>query len=104
MKELNQALEDIAAIRGAMARAVEFHGFGPLTVAATGVLAAASAVFQARFMPGAARDATQFLTIWVSTGVFAVALIGVEMVFRSRAIHSGLAQEMIASAIEQLVP
>ena len=48
MRDLDKALADITAIRAQMARGTEFQGYGPITVAATGVLALAAAGAQAR--------------------------------------------------------
>src|ERR1700687_2244318 len=42
--------------------------------------------------------------LWIATAAIAAGLIAFEMVLRSRTIHSGLAQEMILHAVEQLVP
>ena len=47
MNDLNKALSDITAIRIQMARGAEFRGYGPVTVAATGLLAVIAAVIQA---------------------------------------------------------
>lgn len=104
MKDLNEALTEITAIRSQMARTTEFRGYGPLTVAMTGLLAVAAAGTQARLLPAAAHDVAIYLTLWISTAAIAVSLIGFEMVIRSRTIHSGLAQEMVFHAVEQLVP
>jgi hypothetical protein len=46
MRDLDKALADITAIRSQMARGTEFRGYGPMTVAATGVLAIFAAVLQ----------------------------------------------------------
>ena len=43
MLELRQALEDISAIRTQVARETQFRGYGPLSVAASGLLALAVA-------------------------------------------------------------
>jgi hypothetical protein len=104
MKELNDALDEISAIRAQIARSVEFRGFGPLTVAATGLLALGAAEIQVRAFPAAEHDVSIFLALWVTVAVAAAGLIAAEMVIRSRVIHSGLAPEMIASAVESLVP
>ena len=103
MKDLNEALTEIAAIRSQIVRTAEFRGYGPVTVALTGLVAIASAAFQARLLP-AAHEVATYLTLWISTAAIATALIAFEMVLRSRTIHSGLAQEMILHAVEQLVP
>ena len=104
MKDLNEALTEIAAIRTQIVRTAEFRGYGPMTVAMTGLVAIAAAGLQARLLPAAAHDVVTYLAVWISTAVVATSLIGFEMVIRSRTMHSGLAQEMILNAVEQLVP
>jgi len=104
MKDLDEALTEINAIRSQLARATEFRGYGPVTVAATGLLAVIAAWIQAVTFPSAAHDITAFIAIWTVTAAIATAVIGLETVIRSRTIHSGLAQEMIFCAVEQLVP
>jgi hypothetical protein len=104
MKDLDEALTEITAIRRQIVRTAEFRGYGPMTVAMTSVVAIGAAIVQARFLPGAAHDVVTYLTLWISTAAIATSLIGFEMVIRSRTIHSGLAQEMILHAVEQLVP
>ena len=46
----------------------------------------------------------QFLAVFGAVAAVSVALIGLDMVLRSRRVHSGLAQEMIWSAVEQFLP
>ena len=46
MRDLDKALADIFAIRSQIAAGTAFRGYGPATVAATGVLALATAVLQ----------------------------------------------------------
>jgi len=104
MKDLNQALTEIAAIRSQIVRTAEFRGYGPVTVAITGLVAIAAAELQARLLPAAAHEAATYLTLWIATAAISTTLIAFEMVLRSRTIHSGLAQEMILHAVEQLVP
>src|SRR6266852_8424950 len=104
MRDLNEALTEIAAIRSQIVRTAEFRGYGPITVAITGLLAIAAAQLQARLLPAAAHEVATYLTLWIATAVIATSLIAFEMILRSRTIHSGLAQEMILHAVEQLVP
>jgi len=104
MKDLNEALTEIAAIRSQIVRTAEFRGYGPITVAITGLVAFASAELQAQLFPAAAHEVATYLTFWISTAAIATSLIAFEMVLRSRTIHSGLAQEMVLHAVEQLVP
>jgi hypothetical protein len=104
MKDLNEALTEITAIRRQIVRTAEFRGYGPITVAMTGLVAIAAAAVQGRFFPTAAHDVVTYLILWISTAAVAISLIGFEMVIRSRTIHSSLAQEMVLHAVEQLVP
>jgi hypothetical protein len=104
MNDLDKALADITAIRSQMARGAEFQGYGPITVAATGVLALAAAGIQALWLPDPQANVFGYLTLWVTIAAASISLIGVEMVARSRRIHSGLADEMIHAATEQFVP
>ena len=46
MTELRQALDDISAIRTQVARGTQFRGYGPVSIASTGVLALAVAAAQ----------------------------------------------------------
>src|SRR5262245_558599 len=104
MRDLDKALADITAIRSQMARGAEFLGYGPMTVAATGVLAIAAAAIQALALPDPAADPFPYLVLWVATAVVSATLIGIEMVARTRRIHRGLADEMIHAPTEQFIP
>src|SRR5262249_23033953 len=104
MTDLEKALADITAIRSQMARGAEFRGYGPMTLAATGVLAIAAAWCQSRWLPDPAADVFGYLMLGLATAAISVLLIGIEMVARTRRIHSGLADEMIHAATEQFMP
>lgn len=104
MNDLDKALSDITAMRHQMARSVEFRGYGPATLAATGVLALLASAGQALWLERPADNIIAYLALWVATAALSVILIGIEMVTRSRRIHSGLAERMILSAVEQFVP
>ncbi|MET0153484.1 MAG: hypothetical protein ABW298_12845 [Candidatus Binatia bacterium] len=104
MKDLDEALTEITAIRHQMARSAEFRGYGPATLAATGVFAAVAAAAQALWLEHPESDVASYLTLWVATAALSGTLIGVEMVARSRRVHTGLAEEMIATAVEQFLP
>src|ERR1700736_5799095 len=104
MIDLDKALADITAIRSQMARGTEFQGYGPLTVAATGLLALAAGGVQAVFLPAPASAPFAYLGLWIATAAISVVLAGSEMVARSRRIHSGLADAMIHAATEQFIP
>ena len=104
MADLYKALAQIHAIRGQVARGTEFHGYGPETVAATGVLAAAAAFIQAAVLKRPGDDVTAYLAIWITTAALAVLLTGLQTITRTRRVHSGLARQMIASAAGSFLP
>jgi hypothetical protein len=104
MTNLDRALAEISAIRGQMARATEFRGYGPVTFAITGLMAIAAAFGQALWLDDPARQTAAWLALWVGLAGLSAAIIGFEMVGRSRRIHSGLADEMIRTAVQQFLP
>jgi len=104
MKELDEALAEITAIRSQIARTAEFHGYGPLTVATTGLMALIAGEVQAHKLPDPLNQIAAYVAIWMATALLSLLLIGVEMVTRSRSMHSGLAEEMISTAVEQFMP
>lgn len=104
MRDLDRALAEISEIRCQIARDTEFRGYGPATALATGVLAAFAAVAQGLWLDNPAQNILQYLMLWVATATVSVIIVGVETVTRSRRVHSELADEMIQSATEQLLP
>jgi hypothetical protein len=104
MTELRRALDDISAIRTQVARGTQFRGYGPLSVACTGILALAVAAIQSRWLRASAHDLRLFLGVWVATATVAVSVSALETIFRVRRVHPGLAREMIQSAAEQFIP
>jgi hypothetical protein len=102
MTELRQALDDINAIRSQVARGTQFRGYGPLSIASSGVLAILVAAAQSHWAAGT--DLKGFLLIWISTAAVSVLLSAVDTVVRVRRVHSGLALEMIQAAVEQFLP
>jgi hypothetical protein len=104
MNDLNRALGDISNIRRQMARSTEFHGYGPATLASTGVLAVVAAGAQALWLPDAATHMRAYLGVWFGTALLSAAVIAVQTLNRARRIHSGMADEMIRMAVEQFLP
>ena len=104
MSNLNEALAEISAIRSQIARETEFRGYGPVTVTATGLLALIAAGLQAWLLPDPTANTFAYLLLWLLTAMISVILIGIEMVARTRRVHSGLADEMIRAATEQFSP
>lgn len=104
MNDLNRALGEISSIRRQVARSTEFRGYGPATLATTGLIAVLAAGIQARWVPEPARHSSGYLGIWIWTAVLAAGLTGVQMYTRSRRMHSDMSDEMIRMAVEQFLP
>ncbi|MEA2930392.1 MAG: hypothetical protein QOG38_2820 [Hyphomicrobiales bacterium] len=102
MRELERALADITAIRGQMAGGTQFRGYGPVTIAATGVLTILAAGAHASPSEPWA-DLAGYLTLWVVVALVSAIMIG-KMVARTCRHHSGLADEMLHTAVEQFMP
>lgn len=104
MTELDKALADIGDIRSRMAVGTTFQGFGPAVIALTGVLAMVLGTLQ-HYLPSVfAGTSKTYLMAWIVLACIAAMLIGVEMIARSRRIHGGLADAMLANAVEQFLP
>jgi hypothetical protein len=103
VNDLRQALAQINAIRAQVARDTQFRGYGPVSIAASGVLALLVAAVQSRVIKDG-RDFSTFLLIWVATAAVTVILTASEAVGRARRVHHGLAGEMIQLAAEQFLP
>ncbi len=104
MSELHKALGDISSIRRQMAHSTQFRGYGPATLAATGIFAFVAASLQSMCLKDPAHHIPAYLSLWVSTAALSAALTGVQMYTRTRRIHSGLSNEMIRMAVEQFLP
>jgi len=104
MNDLNKALGEISSIRRQVARSTEFRGYGPATLALTGVLAVVAAAAQGWRVPDPAHHLRGYLAIWVSTALVASTLAGVEVLRRTKRVHSGISDEMIRMAVEQFLP
>jgi hypothetical protein len=104
MDDLTKALGTINDIRRQVAHSTEFRGYGPVTLAATGLIAMLAASGQAVWLPHPADHGFAYLGIWISTAVLSATLIGFHTFTRVRRVHSGMADEMIRMAVEQFLP
>ena len=104
MQELHQAMSEIHSIRVQVARGTEFRGYGPASIAFSGVIALLVAAGQSLWSIDHRHDFTQYLGIWVCAAAVAVALTSAETFVRARRVHSGFAREMVGSAAEQFLP
>jgi hypothetical protein len=104
MRDLERALNDIQAMRSQIALGTEFRGYGPAAFAATGVLGALAALLQSLWIENPAAEILSYLGLWIATALLSAVIIGIDVVMRSRRVHSGLADAMVQSAAEQLLP
>jgi hypothetical protein len=104
MRDLDKALADILAIRTQIAAGTAFRGYGPATIATTGVLALAVTLLQYAFIDNPSAQPVAFFGGWFVAAVLSVAIVGAEARARSHRHHSGLADAMIFQAIEQFLP
>ena len=104
MRDPDKALADIIAIRSQLAAGTAFRGYGPATMAATAVVALATAAIQQVVLRDSAADPLLFLLGWAAAACISLSMIWVEMRARSRRHHSGLADAMIHQAVEQFLP
>jgi hypothetical protein len=103
VSDFRQALAEINAIRTQVARDTQFRGYGPVTIAASGILALLVAASQS-LMNRDGSDFVSFLAVWVATAAISIALTATETIRRARRVHSGLANEMLQAAVEQFLP
>src|SRR6266478_923670 len=105
MQDVQQALSGIRSIRTQMAHGTEFRGYGPTSIAASGILALLVAAVQTQWVarPGKV-DLAAWIGVWAGTAVVSVLLTGLETFARARRVHVGLAREMVQSAVTQFLP
>lgn len=104
MSDVRRALAEIEAIRGQVARATQFRGYGPATLALTGVLAVIAALAQAAWVGDPGMEPDSYLTLWVGTAILSLALVSLETVARARRAHSTLSPSMLRCASEEFLP
>ena len=99
MLDLKKALADLGDVRQHMAAGTLFRGFGPAVLAFSGLLAFATATLQAAWFNEVARDPSMYFGAWIGTAIVACALIGLEILARTRRLHAGLADELIINVL-----
>ncbi|MGA2396956.1 MAG: hypothetical protein ABSG30_02670 [Steroidobacteraceae bacterium] len=103
MSELHRALAEIRHIRCQVARDTQFRGYGPASLAASGVLALVVAAAQSHWM----RNETDFLAfaaVWIATAFLSLTMVAIQTMFRAPRVHERLASEMVLAAAEQFLP
>jgi hypothetical protein len=104
MRDLNRVLTDISLIREQLARETEFRGYGPVSLAATGILALIVAAAQGLWLTEPGQHADLYVCLWVVTAAVSLIVIGTETIQRSRRVHGDLAVPMLQCAVEQFLP
>jgi hypothetical protein len=105
MKELQRALSEIHSIRNQVARGTEFRGYGPASIALSGILAIVVAAAQSQWTTKHRKtDLAAWLAVWTGTAAVSLLLTGIDTFARARRVHVGFAREMVQSAVEQFLP
>ncbi len=104
MSELHRALGDIREIRRQVADRTEFRGYGPLAMVSTAVFAVVAAMVQSKAVPDPGHMPVRYLAVWFVTATVSLLVAAITVHTRSRRMHSGLSDEMISLAVQQLVP
>ena len=87
-----------------MAGQALFRGFGPVSVACTGVLALCIGGAQAGFPEIFCADQFQFLQVWITVTVVASVFIIAHMCYRAKMLHGTQCGALLNRIFEQLVP
>jgi hypothetical protein len=103
MSELHRALAEIEHIRCQVARDSQFRGYGPASVAASGILALLVAAVQSHWMRNET-DFRAFASVWIATAVLSLTMVTIHTMFRARRVHYGIANQMVLAAAEQFLP
>jgi hypothetical protein len=102
--ELREALEQISEIRQRMARGQVFRGYRSVTTAFTAILAVATSVVQAKWVPRPERDVDDYLWLWCVAALLSLVVVGTEMAVRAVRSGSALNRQMTMLAVDQFVP
>ncbi|MFN3188955.1 MAG: hypothetical protein ACE361_00410 [Aureliella sp.] len=102
--ELQQALQQISAIREQMAGSQVFRGYRSVTVGFSGLLGFAAALLQFWWLPEPTGDLHLYVGLWMGTAALSLAVAGGEMFWRAYRSGAGLAREMTILAAKQFLP
>lgn len=102
--DLRDALDQIADIRGQMARAMAFRGYRALTTAFSGLLGIGASLWQAYYIPMSGFSVIAYLWLWLSVAMISIALIGTELFIRAWRTDSKMQREQTLQAVQQFLP
>jgi len=104
MREIEQALSDIAGIRAQLASSTRFHGFAPVAIAGSGAFAFLAAMAQTLWPERLSNDPARYVAVWVTVAVASAALILVEGIARIGRMHGAMASTMVVGTARQMAP
>jgi hypothetical protein len=104
MRDIDQALSDIAGIRAQLAASTRFHGFAPAAVMASGAFALLAALAQTLWPERLASSPARYVELWVMVAIAATALILVEGLARIGRMHGAMASMMAAGTLRRMAP
>src|SRR3989442_1087448 len=81
-----------------------FRGYRAASVASTGVLACAAAVFQAVSIPEPEANVMAYLRLWISVAAASVTIVGLELIVHCWRAPSQFSSHQTWQAIEQFLP
>jgi len=102
--ELREALTQISEIRQRVAQTEVFRGYRAVPVAFSGVLALATAVMQATFLPQPESSPIVYLALWIGAAAASVLATGLEIFLHHRHARSSLAKQLTWLALRQFAP
>jgi hypothetical protein len=102
--DLHEALTQISEIRQQVARTELFRGYRALPVAFSGILALATAGFQALCLPEPAQNMPAYLFLWLGAAVISMLATGMEMALHCRYTDSTLERAKVHLALSQFLP
>jgi len=102
--ELREALTQISEIRQRVAQTEVFRGYRAVPVAFSGVLALATAVMQATFLPQPESSPIVYLALWIGAAAASVLATGLEIFLQHRHARSSLAKQLTWLALRQFAP
>src|SRR5262245_58263902 len=102
--ELHDALTQITEIRQHLARTEVFRGYRAVPIAFSGLLALATAIAQALYLPEPMENVPVYLALWLGAAFLSMLATGLEMAWHFRHRISSLERERTRLALEQFCP
>jgi len=102
--ELRDALTQISEIHSQMVRAQVFRGYRSITTAFSGLVALLATAIQTFFIPQPPQQIYAYVGLWFGAAILCMAVVGAEMILRSRRLQSKLQSQLTLLAVEQFVP